>query len=317
MTRASAKERESAPDLLAQVAPKAAAKPEVIAPRRGVRGGYQPEAGGTKPKFPTTGSGVAAPAKQAVAIRDNAEPTTMLGVIARAAADPKVNPESMRALLDMQKEIAAEEARIAFTQDFIKLQAELPVINATGRIVIEGKGGKRGQDTPYATFNAIHKVCKPILTKHNFSLSFATEPSPDGSRIIVKTFLEHTRGHSRVTAFPLPAETSGSKNNVQGWGSAFSYGKRYGTIAILNLVSEAARDQDDDGFAAGKQIEGAKDESMTEEQSKELLALVDSSGVGGKRFCEKYGLEKVADLPQSKFVEARAALKNFAANNKG
>ena len=259
--------------------------------------------------------------KNAVAIRSHAKPPAevvplnMLAVLANAAADPKCEPAKMRELYAIHKEMAEDHAKIEFVKDFRALQSENLHINAKGRIVIPAKDGKAGQSTPYAKFNDINQAIKPLLQKHGFTLSFATEPSTDASRLIVKGFLDHKGGHQRSTAFPLPAEVSGSKNNVQGWGSSMSYGKRYCTIALLNITSAAIEDQDDDG-AGSKVSEKSSAEPMTDEQAKELLALVDSSGVGGKRFCEKYGLDKVADLPRAKFVEARAALKNFAANNK-
>ena len=218
----------------------------------------------------------------------------------------------MRELYAIHKEMAADQAKIEYVRDFMALQAENLKIDAKGKIIVPPKDGKTGFKTPYATFNDIDKAVKPLLQKHGFTLSFATEPSPsDPSRLIVKGFLDHKGGHQRTSAFPLPIDQSGGKNNVQGWGSSQSYGKRYCTIALLNLTSEAKEDADDDGFGANP-----TQEIITAEQAKALMALVDSSGVGGKRFCEKYGLEKVADLPAKSLAEATKALNNYAANNK-
>jgi hypothetical protein len=130
----------------------------------------------------------------------------------------------MRALLDMQKEIMADQAKRDFNAAFIALQADLShvSIRQDGKIEVRKKdssGERTGavqQATPYATFNNIMKAIRPLLVKHGFTLSFATEPM--GERLLVKGLLEGY-GHERTTAFPLPAETSGSKNNVQGWGS--------------------------------------------------------------------------------------------------
>ncbi len=43
---------------------------------------------------------------------------------------------------------------------------------------------------------------------------------------------------------PLPLDTSGSKNNIQGMGSSLTYGKRYLVTAMLNIVTEG---EDKDG----------------------------------------------------------------------
>ena len=299
----------------------APAKPQPE-PKTGVRGGYTGGGSGKKPKLPTTGSGVAvcAPAKPLA----NVTPLNMLAVLANAAGDPKCEPAKMRELYAIHKEMAADQAKIDFIRDFAALQAENLHINAKGKIVIPAKDGRAGQSTPYAKFNDITKAIKPLLKKHHFTLSFETEPSTDASRLIVKGRLAHDHGHERVTAFPLPAETSGSKNNVQGWGSSMSYGKRYCTIALLNLTSEAMEDEDDDGAAAGKAdptkiVQAAEPDvpkTLTVDQTQDLLALIKSSGVGLERFLEKYNLKGVIDLPQSRLVEATNALNNYAKNNK-
>src|SRR5882672_4680927 len=54
------------------------------------------------------------------------EPTNFLGVIVRAAADPRTDPTKMQALLNMQTQIEDREAQKAFTAAFIALQEELP-----------------------------------------------------------------------------------------------------------------------------------------------------------------------------------------------
>jgi hypothetical protein len=183
-------------------------------------------------------------------------PANTLAVIADAMKLPDFKPENMRALLDMHKEMVAEQARLDFIGSFHAMKRELPVINRDGKIVIVAKdasgrrpesGGRVQQSTPYATFENISRQIDPILDRNGFNLSHSVEPEPGGARIVVTSILEHVGGHSRVSRFPLPAETSGSKNNVQGWGSAISYGKRYNTIMLLNIRTSAPEDRDTDG----------------------------------------------------------------------
>lgn len=247
----------------------------------------------------------------------------MLAVIAAAAADPACQPDKMRALLDMQKEIKAEEARIAFTRAYSALQEKLPSINARGRIEIPGKSGKAGQSTAYATFNEIHKVTKPILREFGFTLSCAPDAMPDG-RLIMRGALDHIEGGAKTGMIVLPIESSGSKNNVQGVGSAISYGKRYLAITLLNLVSHASEDIDDDGQAAGKlakeQAEHAQDEvieALTPKQIKDLNTAIDFCGVGTEKFCEKYKIAKVDELPPAMLADAMQACRDFADKTNG
>lgn len=268
---------------------------------------------------------------KSVAISEPPGPKNILAVIAEAASNPKVNPENMRLLLDMQKEIMAEEARLSFIADFIALQVDLPSIRQDGKIEIREKDatGRRTENsrvqqaTPYATFNNIMRTIKPLLHKHNFTLSFATEPAADGARILVKGFLDHGRGHQRTTAFPLPAEVSGSKNNVQGWGSSMSYGKRYATIALLNIVSHAPEDTDRNGATPpqengrrggdAKEIEGqVVDEvpKITTKQHDELVDAIEACGAKRSDFCDAYRIDKVADLPAEMFGRAMKACRD-------
>lgn len=260
-----------------------------------------------------------------------ATPINMLAVIASAASDPRVDVPKMQALLGMQKELEAEQARKAFIAAFIELQRELPEIRTDGKIEIREResGGQRTgrvqQATPYATFQNIMKTVKPLLREYGFALSFSTEPSPDGTRIIVKGLLEHTGGHFRETHFPLPAEVSGSKNNVQGWGSTFSYGKRYSAIALLNIISNAKEDKDIDG-STPKIDPGKKkgdpltieadlnyDGKITTAQHDKLIDTMEACGVNRAKFCEFYGITKAADLPSGLLSTAIKACQDFKA----
>lgn len=257
-----------------------------------------------------------------------AQQKNVLAIIADAASNPAVNPENMRMLLDMQKEIMAEQRRCDFNDAFLLMQSELPAIRQDRKIEIRKKdasGERTGaiqQSTPYATFPNIMKTIKPILRKYNFSLWFATEMLPEG-RLLVRGFIDGY-GHQRSTAFPLPADTSGSKNNQQGWGSAQSYGKRYCTIALLNIISEAGEDADLDGNepekASGKPAQATKvtgdgfpGDLITAAQIKTILELIADAGISEQNFCIKYGLAKTGDLPAELFDAAKKAIADHKA----
>ena len=171
-------------------------------------------------------------------------PTNLLVAFAQAASDPACNPEKMEALSRMVDKMKAEEAEVAFTEAYIDMQEELPSISATGRIEIAAKAGGRGQSTPYAKFDEIMRVVKPILKKHKFALMVVSEPNPSGVGVIVRGSLSRVHEtqygkatHSKETIISVPLENSGSKNNVQGIGSSLSYAKRYSVIQLLNIIS--------------------------------------------------------------------------------
>lgn len=248
-------------------------------------------------------------------------PKNVLQIIAEAASNPAVNPENMRALLDMQKEIVAEERKQTFDAAFIALQADLPVINKDGKIEIRKPDGKLVQSTPYATFETIMDVVQPLLTKHGFGLSFETKAAGD-KLLVIGHLIGH--GHERHTEFPLPAEASGSKNNVQGWGSTEKYGMRYATIALLNIRSRALQDADTDGFpgdfqrAKGGGLAEARDapETLTAKEASDLRDLMDTCGVETPMLCGHFGIAKVADLPRELLPTARKNCEDYHANRK-
>ncbi len=310
-----AKLKEPQPDLLAKVVPKTiCSKCEKAIPDGYVwsdgRGGLYHKAcikrlAKGKPDSGKLPMANATRSQLPARIEPPAKPKTMLEILAGVAADPRADHEKTRAFLDMQKEIMAEEARIAFIEAFIDLQAELPVISAKGLIEIEGKVGKKGQKTPYATFNEINRVTKPLLRAHGFIMWFEPDVGADG-KIIMRGHLDHKRGHGKTCAISLPLETSGSKNNVQGVGSSISYGKRYAAIALLNLTSEAPEDAD----LNGKTID-AGPTLVSEKQIAELKHAIEDCGVGEETFRNKYEVEKLADLPIARFAEAIGACVAF------
>jgi hypothetical protein len=233
-------------------------------------------------------------------------PTSMLAVISQAVMDPRCDVEKMKALLDMQERIETRDSQKAFTVAFNALQAELPIINRDGKIdhSAEGtsgttKSGRKALQTKYATYPNLNRVVGPLLKKHGFTFSSAMEPEPSGAMVVTST-LEHVGGHSRTTHFRVTADATGGKNNQQGWGSSQQYGMRYNMIALLNIVTEAKEDADNDGFP--------KDGPISEAQLKELIKLADDAGADKAKFCAVMGVEALAEIPQSRFAEAKQQL---------
>lgn len=190
-------------------------------------------------------------------------PDAMMALIERIATTPGVNLDALDRIVALRERVQANEARAAFTRDFAAMQPELPAIDAKGMIVVfskadrEKSGGPRADDTPqqstpYALLADINEVIRQPLSDHGFALSFRTGLAGDG-KLTVTGVLMHRDGHQEETTVTLMHDSSGSKNNVQAVGSSISYGRRYATLALLNITSRAPQDQkvDDDGRAAG------------------------------------------------------------------
>lgn len=224
----------------------------------------------------------------------------LLAVISRAASDPNVDIDKLERLLAAQERVQANQAKSAFTQAKLAMRPELPEITMKGRITIRDKNDANNiiQETPFARFEDIHEAVTPILSAHGFDLSFRNGLAPDG-KVRVTTVLSHIEGHTEETFFDLPHDSSGSKNAVQAVGSSTSYGKRYGTLSILNI---RVAGEDDDGQAACEKA------CLSKEQRDEILKALDEIGADKQAFTKYMGVEAVADILATDFDKAQAAV---------
>jgi hypothetical protein len=268
---------------------------------------------------------------RAVVVKLPVPQRTMLQVIAEATMNPAVDVEKMKALMEMQRTLKSDEARLSFTRDFNALQNALPSIRRDGKIshAVDDTGmtrsGKRAMTARYATYPNIMSVVGPLLKKYGFTLSNVVEPSPDGTRIVVVGYLEHIEGHQRVTRFPIGIDTTGKKNSQQGWGSSQQYAMRYNAIALLNIVSRAPEDDDRDGFPAQQEVVDSETgevksdpissgpKLISKAQFGKLVEAIADCGVGDKAVLDKYRIKKLTDLPADLFKAAISACASYKA----
>jgi len=106
---------------------------------------------------------------------------------------------------------------------------------------IEGaEKDNKGNYGKYATITSVVDAIKPALNSHSLAFMQLYEPSADGE-LALTTLLVHTSGQwiSGTATVPLP------KKDPQGYGSAGTYARRYGLMALVGLCPE-----DDDAQAA-------------------------------------------------------------------
>lgn len=219
---------------------------------------------------------------------------SMLSIIARAAADPNTDVAKMQALLDMQRQIMAEQARAEFNEAFARLN--LPRIPKLG-VVDRGQG--KGK-FPYGRWEDIDAKIRPLLSAEGFSLSFDTKPLGD-HHIAVTGTLRHRSGHCETaTIGPLALDTSGNKNPVQAVGSTYSYGKRYCASMLLNLTFVG---EDTDGVAE------LIDTRIDDDKVRQIEALLEKTNSDVPRFLRHMRVTKVSDIPVSEFPYAMTLLR--------
>lgn len=160
-------------------------------------------------------------------------------------------------LLDLQERWEAKNARAAFFDAMAMFQANKPKIIKT----------KKGHNSSYAPLAKIQEAIDPIATK--FGLSYRFEQRMSEGKMVVSCIVTHKNGHSETSEMEAPAETSGSKNALQSWGSTRSYLYRYTLEGSFGLSS----DDDDDGKSAEKPKELPLLNPNTEAWSKAVVAL--------------------------------------------
>jgi hypothetical protein len=233
--------------------------------------------------------------QQPPAVQSVSESAVLLQFIQQAATNPAVDIDKMERLMAMHERILARNAKAAYSEALAEMQPKLPVISERGAIL-----NKSDQvQSRYALWEDIVLAITPILSEHGFALSFRV--GRDGDRQTVTGILSHRGGHSEETTLSLPMDMSGSKNAVQGVGSTVSYGKRYTTQSLLNLVS---RGEDDDGQSAG----GGPNDVITAEQKETLVALLKETNSDIPRFLKYMEVASVDEIKAAHFERARSII---------
>lgn len=236
--------------------------------------------------------------KTEVAVVD--APGELLGFIARAVSDPAVDVTKLKALLDMKRDVEADAARRDFIEAYARLSAKLPRVKKNGTIELgkDDKGKARGS-IPFARWEDIDKVIRPVMADEGFTLSFdTTMRDGQGGGLVVHGELMHVHGHTRRASMPLSLDTGPGRNNLQAMGSTLSYGRRYVAEMLLNIVREG---DDDDGVRGGMKF-------ITKEQVSELEQLLQAAKRDRLRFLQMFELAELENMSVDAFPAARNML---------
>lgn len=154
----------------------------------------------------------------------------------------------------------------------------------------------------YADLSSVMDACLPALNKHGIAVIQPT--ADDESGRFVETVLLHESGESLRCRVPLIVQ----KNDMQGYGSAVTYARRYGLMCMAGIAPE-----DDDGNAAAKAAprrDGVVDRgTITADQFLALRGLLEQSGGDESRFLAFFRIDMLDNLPAARFAEAEAMLR--------
>ena len=199
---------------------------------------------------------------------------------------------SVKEMVALSKELAADQARQAFDEAVAAAKAGIPTIT---------KNAKGNNNKAYANFAAYAKVVDPIIAQYGLSYRFRTAQT---DRITVTCVLSHKGGHSEENSLSGPADTSGNKNAIQAIGSTLTYLQRYTLIQALGLAAS----DDDDGSKSEQTTEDTA--TITEAQATVIRELIEKADLATDAFCKRWNIEAIPDVPSSKFNEVVRSLRS-------
>jgi len=208
--------------------------------------------------------------EEALAIREEVQPTNVLQAVMQLARDPNARMDVIERMVALQERQEARQAQTAFFAALTALQADIPLIH---------KGGKNSfTGSTYARREDIKETLRPLLAKHGFAFSF-NEESREADMTRFSGTLSHKGGHFEVKYKTLATDHAAknrdgkpTRTGIQDDGSTTSYACRYLMKMHLDI---AETDEDTDGNSA---------EKITDDQAKDLAIAVQDAGMDKGRF---------------------------------
>lgn len=227
---------------------------------------------------------------QPLAVRPEPTVPQMLQSMIESGKLSQDNVGAFEKLCELHWKQQSRDAEKEFNTAFARLQSDLPKVEAL-RAVNNNDGTERYR---FADFLTIMNAVQPVLTKHQFSITFNTRL--DGDRLYAICTLLHTSGHSRSNEFGVrtvggPPGTSEQQKD----GSAKTYAKRGALSDALNIVV----DHDDDARLTGKPIE----ESVADE----FRQRVRECGADERAFLKYAGVEPSDPPSRADYIKIPAS----------
>jgi hypothetical protein len=220
------------------------------------------------------------------------QPNTLLTVISKAVSDPDIDVDKMERLLAMYERVTNDNRRVAFWRALSAIQATMPQIPKSGRIVVKGHERSR-----YALLEDIDTVIRPMLAESGFSLTFDSA-SKDGKLFTLSCTLAHSEGHTETKSIVLPMDSSQFRSDVQSIGATVSYARRQLIKMHLNIVE------------AGEDTDGINLEAISDEQVVDLKSMVEAVGADTDRFLQFMGVDAIGAILKRDYKRAVSALES-------
>lgn len=156
----------------------------------------------------------------------------------------------------------------------------------------------------YADLASVVDACMPSLNEHGIAVIQPTTDD-DGGRFVETILIHGESGEELRCRVPLIV----AKNDMQGYGSAVTYARRYGLMSMAGIAPE-----DDDGNAAAKAAPKAE-RTVTPDQFIQLRDKMETAGVDEAKVLKAYNAQSLQQFPASKFDAAMKKLDATIAQN--
>jgi hypothetical protein len=166
-----------------------------------------------------------------------------------------------------------------------------------------GKALKKGSNhhfgSKYAELGSVMDACLPALNERGIAVIQPTGENEFG-RFVETIFIHGESGEQLSCRVPLIV----SKNDMQGYGSAVTYARRYGLMAMAGIAPE-----DDDGNAAAKAAPKQElPQPITADQFQEMNDLIFDTETDEAKFCAYWQVDDLHDMTLKQGKDAIAML---------
>lgn len=156
----------------------------------------------------------------------------------------------------------------------------------------------------YADLGSVMDACLPALNKHGIAVVQPTIDDAEGR--YVETVLLHESGETLRCRVPLIVQ----KNDMQGYGSAVTYARRYGLMCMAGIAPE-----DDDGNDAAKAApKGSGRVTITADQFVALQGMIEETGADVPKLLAYLRAPTLEELTAPQFETAMTALRKKQAD---
>ena len=152
----------------------------------------------------------------------------------------------------------------------------------------------------YADLGNVMDACLPALNEAGIALIQPTGEDEHG-RFVETTLIHGESGEILSCKVPLIV----AKNDMQGYGSAVTYARRYGLMAMAGIAPE-----DDDGNAAAKAAPKQEPpKPISADQFQEMNDLIFDTETDEVKFCAYWKVDELTQMNAKQAADAIAMLK--------